>query len=125
MKCSVGVALPISFGWHGTDDDGLDTAFFMRGLITNLLNPKAMVFYVAVLPTFVDPTTPVLAQTVILSVVYVLIATSIHVVIVSLAGAARPFLENPDRRRIVRRILSVALAAIAVWFAFSTALKPK
>ncbi len=96
----------------------------MRGLIANLLNPKAAVFYIAVLPTFVDAESSVLGQTVILSVVYVLIATALHTAIVSLAGAARPFLEDPDRIRIVRRTLSVALAMIAIWFAFSTGLKP-
>jgi threonine/homoserine/homoserine lactone efflux protein len=79
------------------------------------------VFYVAVLPTFVDAVRPVLGQTVLLSVVYVLIATAVHTTIVSLAGTARPFLEDPDRSRIMRRGLSLALAAIAVWFALNTA----
>ena len=130
-----GVAYLLWLAWDGwrdatetsaarTKSDGMDTPFFMRGLITNLLNPKAVVFYIAVLPTFVDAASSVLGQTVILSVVYVLIATALHAAIVSLAGAARPFLEDPDRSRIVRRTLSVALAMIAIWFAFSTALKP-
>jgi threonine/homoserine/homoserine lactone efflux protein len=119
-------------GWSGAvepspsdaaeDTDLVSNAvFFQRGLITNLLNPKAAVFYVSVLPTFVNPAGQVLSQTILLSVVYVAIATLIHVTIVSLAGAARPFLEDPDRSRIVRRTLSLALAGIAIWFAFSTA----
>ena len=127
-----GVAYLLWLAWDGwrdatetsparTDGTEIESTVFLRGLITNLLNPKAAVFYVAVLPTFVDPGRPVLGQTVLLSVVYVLIATAIHTTIVSLAGAARPFLEDPDRSRIVRRGLSLALGAIAVWFAFSTA----
>ena len=34
----------------------------MRGLITNLLNPKAAVFYIAVLPTFLDRGDPSAGQ---------------------------------------------------------------
>src|SRR6185312_12391866 len=45
---------------------------FRRGLITNLLNPKAAVFYIAMLPEFIrDDGRTVLMQTVILSSVYV------------------------------------------------------
>ena len=98
-----------------------NSAFFKRGLVTNLLNPKAAVFYIAVLPTFVEEQILVLGQTVTLSVVYVLIATAIHVTIVSVAGSARPFLEDPNRTRFVRRALSLGLAVIAIWFTFSTA----
>ncbi len=116
-------------GWHDatetspavTGTAAMDQTVFTRGLITNLLNPKAAVFYVAVLPTFVNAAQPVLAQTVALSVVYVVTATAIHATIVTLAGLARPFLEDPDRLRIVRRGLSLALGGIAIWFATSTA----
>jgi len=129
-----GVAYLLWLAWDGwqdatetsparTEGEGVDTAFFTRGLITNLLNPKAAVFYVAVLPTFVLPTGYVLWQTISLSIVYVFVATAIHTTIVLLAGAARPFLENSGQRRFVRRILSVALAVVALWFAWSTAPK--
>jgi threonine/homoserine/homoserine lactone efflux protein len=116
-------------GWRGATDPppnmatniGIDGEVFRRGLISNLLNPKAAVFYVAVLPTFVDPNLPVLWQTLVLSLVYVSIATAIHVAIVAFAGTAAPFLEDLDRRRKVRRALSVLLGVIAIWFAFSSA----
>ena len=127
-----GVAYLLWLAWDGwrdatetsparTDGNGIESTVFTRGLVTNLLNPKAAVFYVAILPTFVDAMQPVLGQTVLLSILYVFVATTIHATIVSLAGTARPFLEDPDRSRIVRRGLSLALGAIAVWFAFSTA----
>jgi len=76
---------------------------------------------VAVLPQFIESENSVLWQTVTLSVVYVSIATAMHVTVVSLAGSARPFLEDQDRNRSVRRALSVSPTFIAVWFAFATA----
>lgn len=104
---------------EGDEDD--DRGYAVRGFVTNILNPKAAVFYIAVLPTFVDAARPVLSQTLVLSIIYVAIATAIHTVIVGLAGAARPLLEDPDRSRTVRRALSFVLALIAVWFAVGTA----
>lgn len=98
-----------------------DRSYFLRGLVTNLLNPKAAVFYVAVLPSFLDTTRPLFGQTVSLSVIYVAVATAIHVGIVLLAGTLEPFLNDPRRERIARRALSALLACVAVWFAWSTA----
>lgn len=94
---------------------------FRRGLITNLLNPKAAVFYVAVLPDFIQiGRGAIAAQTLWLSAIYVGIATAIHLVIVLLASRMQRIIETPDKRRNIRRTLAVLLAAIAVWFAFST-----
>lgn len=94
---------------------------FRRGLITNLLNPKAAVFYVAVLPDFVQVGRgSVAAQTLMLSAIYVGIATAIHLIIVLLASRLQSVIATPEQRRTVRRVLAVLLAAIAVWFAFST-----
>ncbi len=97
-----------------------DAKYFKRGLITNLLNPKAAMFYVAILPGFVDATRPVVVQTVMLSLVFVAIATSIHAGVVALASMAQVFMHNDRNRRILGRTLSLALAGIALWFAWTT-----
>jgi threonine/homoserine/homoserine lactone efflux protein len=111
-------------GWRGINDgfsDGFDSRHFVRGLVTNLLNPKAALFYVTVLPQFIDQTKPLLGQTLVLSAVYVAVATLVHGMIVVLAGSLRPFLTAPRKEMIVRRTLSLLLALVALWFAWSSA----
>lgn len=95
--------------------------YFRRGVITNLLNPKTAVFYVAVLPGFVDPSSDVMPQTVILSMTFVAVATAIHGAIVVLAGAAHTLLVDETRSRTIRRSLALGLAGVAIWFAWKTA----
>lgn len=94
--------------------------YFRRGLVTNLLNPKAAVFYIAVLPLFVDPARPALRQTAALTIAYGVIATGVHGVIVLLAASARPLLENQTNMRAVRHALALALAGIALWVLWAT-----
>lgn len=105
---------------HKKNNMSYNVKFFKRGLITNLLNPKAAVFYVVVLPGFVDNGLPVLQQTIILTLIYVAIATAIHSLIVSLAGETRKLFAKPKQILIIRRILSLMLAAVALWFAMTT-----
>jgi threonine/homoserine/homoserine lactone efflux protein len=94
---------------------------FRRGLVTNLLNPKAAIFYVAVLPEFVRiDGGSVVTQTLMLSVIYVGIATAIHAGIVLLAGSLQRTIATPDRRRTVRRGLALVLFGIAIWFALTS-----
>ncbi|WP_420407119.1 LysE family translocator [Hoeflea sp.] len=123
-----GVAFLLYLAWDSWREADAETItmdrgmarYFRRGLITNLLNPKAALFFVAVIPAFLDPSRPVLAQTLWLSAVYVLIATLIHAVIVLAAGTFRPYLESPKRQQITRRVFAVLLALVAAWFAVST-----
>ena len=65
---------------HASDADGTAPAApgpespwasFRRGLLTNLLNPKIGVFYLAVLPQFLPPGDPVLVAGVALALVHV------------------------------------------------------
>lgn len=97
-----------------------DIRFFLRGLITNLLNPKAALFYVAVLPTFIAPSQSVARQALTLAAIYVCIASLIHSSIVLLAGSAKPWLENSARSQQVRRVMALMLVIIAVWMLFAT-----
>ncbi|MEQ9661584.1 MAG: LysE family translocator [Parasphingopyxis sp.] len=95
---------------------------FRRGLVVNLLNPKAGLFYIAILPGFVDPEQAVAAQTAILTGAYVALATAIHLTIVALAGTLRPWLTEEARQRTARRIFATLLVAVAAWFLYSTRL---
>ncbi len=103
----------------GTEEQS-GAGHFMRGLTSNLINPKAATFYLAVLPRFIDPTANVLNQTLILTAIYVAIATIIHALIVVLAGSLRPYLDGKYEKT-ARRVMAVLLVLVAVWFAFSTA----
>ncbi|WP_284165329.1 LysE family translocator [Frigidibacter sp. SD6-1] len=125
-----GVLYLLWLAWDGWRGDGVVegmarlgsplSLYFRRGLITNILNPKAAVFYIAVLPGFVDLSGPVLSQTLFLSVLYVLTATAIHAAIVTAAAFSRRWLEDPLRERAARRALSALLALVALWFAWKT-----
>jgi threonine/homoserine/homoserine lactone efflux protein len=116
--------------WSSESETSPDTAdgensqpwrAFRRGLVTNLLNPKAAIFYVAVLPEFVRiDGGSVVTQTLMLSVIYVGIATAIHAGIVLLAGSLQGTIATPDRRRTVRRGLALVLFGIAIWFALTS-----
>ena len=97
--------------------------FFKRGLITNLLNPKAAVFYIVILPTFINPNGHLMSQSITLTLLYVVVATIIHATIVTLAGFTQDFLKNPKRNTLARRIFSILLLIIALWLGWSTAPK--
>ena len=125
-----GVLYLLWLAWDGWRDGGAEDGnnhagitlrrAFRRGLVTNLLNPKAALFYIAVLPGFTDPGASVLVETLILTAAYVAVATAIHAGIVALAGSAHALIDDPVKSRIVRRVLSAALALVALWFAWSS-----
>lgn len=94
--------------------------YFRHGLVINLLNAKAGLFFIIVLPRFIDGGSPVLGQTLTLSALYVLLATAIHLAIVALSGQLHDWLMVPGRERRVRRIFAVLLAGIALWFLWSS-----
>jgi threonine/homoserine/homoserine lactone efflux protein len=94
--------------------------YFYRGLITNLLNPKAAIFYIAILPGFLNTSAALAPQGILLTCIYVSIATAIHSLIVFLAHASRRFFESRNQLY-VRRALSLLLALVALWFGWKTA----
>jgi threonine/homoserine/homoserine lactone efflux protein len=110
-------------GWQAADDppeEAVVMSFataFRRGLVTNVLNPKAFVFYVTVLPGFL-PEGGGLANTMALTAIYVGVATAVHAMIVTGAGTARDWLQAPGRAVVVRRALALALVGVAAWVAW-------
>jgi threonine/homoserine/homoserine lactone efflux protein len=88
---------------------------FRRGFITNLLNPKAALFFIAVVPEFISGRAPSLRELALLVSIYVVIATFVHGLIVLLAGGLQTFFAAPQRRKMAGNVFAVVLFLVAVW----------
>lgn len=105
----------------GTDFDA--ARLFRDGFVTNVLNPKSILFFVSVMPQFaatVAITGRPRADLLLLGGIYVAIATLVHTTIVLAASRLRPLLVDGRNQVLVRRILSGLLFLVAVWLAYST-----
>lgn len=114
--------------WRGQSDiSGADLrkgnvrAWYRHGLALNLLNPKAFLFFIAILPNYVDAMQPVMPQTLLLSATYVFVATLVHALLAVLAGRAHGWFQQGDNALWMRRICALLIAAVAIWFLISTA----
>lgn len=94
--------------------------YFRRGLVTNLLNPKAALFYVTVMPNFIDAVRPAWGQSLLLTSVYVAVATAVHAAIALSGSLLQPVFATDRARRALGIAGALLLAAIAVWLAVMT-----
>src|SRR5215475_2423868 len=68
---------------------------FAMGLVTNLLNPKIAMLYLALLPQFIDPAqSSVLVQSLVLGTIQIAISVSVNATIAFTAGSIAPFLST-------------------------------
>jgi threonine/homoserine/homoserine lactone efflux protein len=93
---------------------------FVRGLLANLLNAKAALFYAFLLPRFTDPTGgPVWLQALGLAAQHIAIATAIHCGIVLGASRAHRIVGHAASDPRVRAAFALALICTAFWLALS------
>ena len=93
---------------------------FVQGLLTNLLNPKAGAFFVAVLPQFVAPGESVLPTTLVFGAIDSLVslaALSAYCALALVVGAA---LRAPRARQLLDRLTGVILIGLGVRLAFES-----
>lgn len=89
---------------------------FAMGFLTNLLNPKAAVLYLSLLPQFIDPARgDVLAQGVLLGLLQIAISFTVNFSIVMAAGGvAAWFAGRPAWLRVQRWLMAGVLTGLAM-----------
>jgi threonine/homoserine/homoserine lactone efflux protein len=98
--------------------------YFAQGLMGNILNPKAYLFYAGVLPHFVDKAYGLLPLLALLTGVYVGVATTIHAAIALLAGSLSDFFAAPAKYLMMGKVFAGLLFAVAIWLFNVTGAKP-
>ena len=91
---------------------------FLEGLLSNVLNPNAVVFYLAFLPQFIGPTEPVLPKSLLLASIHYVEAIVWLVALSIMLDQMRRFLL----RSAVRRWLDGLCGAVLVGFGVRLAL---
>lgn len=114
--------------WRGQGDPAAEDgqaqtrrALFLRGLAGNLLNPKAAVFYAALLPTFMRPGHgSLLAQALTLGTLHLVVAVVVHTaIVVTAARAGGPVVRRLEGPRL-KAVMALSLLAVAIWMAWET-----
>ncbi len=87
-------------------------AVFLQGFLVAITNPKAIVFYIAFLPQFIDPHRPAGPQLLVMVVTMVIMGLLSDGAYALLAGRARGWLIAPGRRRLQSRITGTLLIGV-------------
>src|SRR5258708_4149965 len=95
---------------------------FAMGFVTNLLNPKIAMLYLALLPQFIDPAGgSVLIQSLALGFIQIIISVSVNAVIALAASSIALFLgTRPIWLLIQRWLMGTVLAGLAMRMALET-----
>ncbi|MGW8374184.1 LysE family translocator [Streptomyces sp. ODS28] len=95
---------------------------FVQGLLNNLLNPKAVVFFVALLPTFVSPGGSAAGQTALLAATVIAMAAlwwSLYIALLGRLGRSWKALRSPRADRVVTKGSGAALIAVGAGISVS------
>ncbi|NQV61841.1 MAG: LysE family translocator [Alphaproteobacteria bacterium] len=95
------------------------TAVFWQGIVVAITNPKTILFYAAFFPQFIDPAAPLAPQLALMSVSFVVIATTFDGCYALLAGRLRGFFLGARRARIRSRITGALLIGTGIGLALA------
>lgn len=73
---------------------------FREGFLSNVLNPKTVIFYMAFLPQFIDPDKGALSQSMIVAGAHFIVAMIWQCLLASMVDRAKGWLQNPKFSRI-------------------------
>jgi homoserine/homoserine lactone efflux protein len=89
---------PIGFEVRGSAKPRSGWSLFQRGALSALTNPKALLFFAAFLPQFIDPARSLFVQFVIMAGTFAAIEIATEVFIASMAHRISPWLRRVGRR---------------------------
>lgn len=90
-------------------------AIFRQGMITNLLNPKVALFFLAFLPQFTSPERGSVAlQIVVLGCLFNLSGTIVNIGVACLASSARRLMEGSRAERALRWVTGSVFIALGL-----------
>ncbi len=87
---------------------------FRHGLLTNVLNPKAPLIFLSVLPQFIPRGAAVLPRTLLLSMILVGLAGVWYLSVAALVASVQPVLSRLAVRRRLDRVTGVVLIGLGV-----------
>ena len=94
------------------------SSFFWQGLLVIWSNPKALLFFGAFIPQFIDPRGPALAQTLLFGLIFMTVATMLDAAYALVAGRAGCWMTK-GRMRLLERISGSFLIGGGLWLALS------
>jgi threonine/homoserine/homoserine lactone efflux protein len=106
-------------GAHEPADGTRSGSPFRQGLLCNLLNPKAGVFFTALLPQFVSPQDPALAVSLLLTAIAAATSLMWLTVYATLVPRAGDVLRRQPVRRAIDRVTGTVLIGLGVRLALS------
>ena len=92
--------------------------FFWQGFLVLWSNPKALLFFGAFIPQFIDPAGSALAQTLVLGLIFILVAAVLDSIWALAAGRAGRWLTG-TRMRLMEKVSGSFLIVGGLWLAFS------
>jgi threonine/homoserine/homoserine lactone efflux protein len=94
---------------------------FLMGFLTNLLNPKIAMLYLALLPQFIDPAQSVLTQSIVFGAMQILISVSVNAMIAGAAGSIAAFLAVRPLWLVAQRwLMGTVLGVLALRMAMES-----
>ncbi|GFM80546.1 threonine transporter RhtB [Pseudomonas cichorii] len=96
---------------------GQPLSLVFRGFLVNISNPKALVFMLAILPQFINPAEPLLAQYMIIAVTMVVVDSVVMAGYTGLASRVLRLLKTPKQQRRLNRTFASLFVGAAGFLA--------
>ncbi len=117
-KRAVGGRQNIFAGSVATKQDSFRFARSLReGFLSNVLNPKTVIFYMAFLPQFINPAEPPLFQSLLVAGIHFTIAMLYQCVLAAMVNKARKWLQRP----MVNRVFDSCTGSVLLFIGFKIA----